>query len=242
MTLSYRYRKAVSIVALTALIFASMVTPAAAEYVPSLGRFVQRDPNGKGLVLTQGLRYHGSNPMVTVSMAYELQYSDGMNFYEYLRSNPPSRYDPSGQASLLGPAGFGKWMPSVLEMARFGGYFLGIRYANQFGGWGPTKRKDALRFAWEKAGFWPGTSVPKWSVWAATSWLPNTTQLLEKVGDLSILGRRIAGAIKNINKVARVANLVRSGPAAWLASPVVAAGAAYVGVLDSVLWTIENDF
>jgi hypothetical protein len=62
---------------------------------------MQPDPNGTGLVLTPGLRYHGMNPTVTVSMAYELQFGDGLSFYEYLRSNPASRHDPSGLLSYL---------------------------------------------------------------------------------------------------------------------------------------------
>ena len=51
MSFSYRYRKSISLVALTALIVASAVTPAAAEYSPQLGRFLQRDPHGTGLVV-----------------------------------------------------------------------------------------------------------------------------------------------------------------------------------------------
>jgi len=61
---------------------------------------MQPDPNGTGLVLTPGLRYHGMNPTVTVSMAYELQFGDGLSFYEYLRSNPPTHHDPTGLFSL----------------------------------------------------------------------------------------------------------------------------------------------
>ncbi len=106
MSFSYRYRKPISIVALAAMFVATAVTPVTAEYNPRLGRFMQADPNGTGLVLTSGLSYHGSNPTVTVSMAYELQYGDGMNFYEYLRSNPPNRTDPSGLSSLLENAWF----------------------------------------------------------------------------------------------------------------------------------------
>jgi len=96
MNFTYRHRQPISIVALTAFIVATAVTPAAAEYNPRLGRFMQPDPNGTGLVLTPGLRYHGMNPTVTVSMAYELQYGDGLSFYEYLRSNPGINTDPSG--------------------------------------------------------------------------------------------------------------------------------------------------
>ena len=62
----------------------------------SLGRYGQGDPNGTSLVLQSSLSYNAANPIVTVSMAYELQYADGMNFYNYLRSNPINGHDPMG--------------------------------------------------------------------------------------------------------------------------------------------------
>ena len=57
---------------------------------------MHRDPNGVGVVLQRSLSHNAANPVVTVSMAYELQYGDGMNSYEYLRSNPNKYGDPSG--------------------------------------------------------------------------------------------------------------------------------------------------
>jgi len=92
----HRHRRWLSPSTLAGLFVAMTTPPASAEYNPKLGRFLQADPNGTGLVMAPGLPYHGINPTVTVSMAYELQFGDGMNFYEYLRSNPGVGTDPSG--------------------------------------------------------------------------------------------------------------------------------------------------
>ena len=100
MRFMHRYRRSVSMCVLTALAVAMTAPPAAAEYNPKLGRFMQADPNGQALVL-QALRHSATNPMVTVSMAYQLQYGDGMNFYEYLRSSPIARRDPGGTRSYV---------------------------------------------------------------------------------------------------------------------------------------------
>ena len=96
----HRFRRPISFVALAGMMSLTIAAPAAAYYNPQLGRWVQPDPNGTGLVLAPGLRYHGANPTVTVSMAYQLQFGDGMNFYEFLRSNPATNHDPTGLFSL----------------------------------------------------------------------------------------------------------------------------------------------
>jgi hypothetical protein len=92
----YRYRKATSLVSLVGLVVGMAVAPATAEYDPRIGRFLQRDQHGTGVVLQPSLPYHAANPTVTVSMAYELQFADGMNFYQFVRSNPITGRDPSG--------------------------------------------------------------------------------------------------------------------------------------------------
>ncbi len=77
-------------------------------------------PNGTGLVLRPTLGYLGSNPTVTVSMAYELQYGDGMNFYQYLTSNPGNRSDPSGLIT------FAEILSTTTIQAGVGGMINGI--------------------------------------------------------------------------------------------------------------------
>lgn len=101
MKFMHRNRNWVSLLALAGLLISIITPPASAEYNPTLGRWLQPDPHGTGLVLSPGLRYHGANPSVTVSMAYQLQYADGMNFYQFVKSNPISGLDPSGQFAFF---------------------------------------------------------------------------------------------------------------------------------------------
>ena len=96
MKFMHRNRRFLSIVTLLAILLGGSVTPASAVFDPETGRFLQCDPNGMGIVLQQALSYRARNPVVTVSAAYELQFADGMNFYEYLQSNPGNGTDPSG--------------------------------------------------------------------------------------------------------------------------------------------------
>ena len=57
----------------------------ARTYHPEIGRFLQTDP--AGLLLGAGQ----DNPFRPVS-----QYPDGINLYEYVRSNPVTGFDPTG--------------------------------------------------------------------------------------------------------------------------------------------------
>lgn len=70
-------------------------------YAPKLGRFMQSDPNGTGLVALDAIAYHGTtiNPH---AVAADLQtlHTDGANLYQYVRSNPLTRSDPTGLYSL----------------------------------------------------------------------------------------------------------------------------------------------
>ncbi len=65
-------------------------------YVPPLGRYLQRDPNGMALVLTPGLRYQGDTVDVAADFALDGQYYDGMNPYQFVGSDPVDRTDPAG--------------------------------------------------------------------------------------------------------------------------------------------------
>ncbi|MCO6437330.1 MAG: hypothetical protein J5J06_09615 [Phycisphaerae bacterium] len=105
MSFTYRFRKSISLAVIFAFTFGITVTPAEAVYDPVTGRYLQRDPNGTALLIQATMHYQGDFPMVTVSPAYELQYGDGMNFYEYTQSTPPNRTDPSGLFSYADVSG-----------------------------------------------------------------------------------------------------------------------------------------
>jgi|GEM_PF-2380396 len=96
MKFMHRNLRFLTIASVLAFLLAGSVTPASAIYNPHTGRWMQRDPNGVGVVLQPSLSYEARNPVITVSLAYELQYADGMNFYEYLRSDAVNHNDPSG--------------------------------------------------------------------------------------------------------------------------------------------------
>ncbi len=119
-----RYRRLLSTASLLAFVFGLglTATPAQAHYNPKLGRFLQRDANGTALMLSPGLSQKAMNPTVTVSMAYELQFGDGMNFYEYLKSTPPNQRDPNGLFTLTEVA-----TTSAISGAMVGGTLSWIR-------------------------------------------------------------------------------------------------------------------
>ncbi len=92
----HKNRRVISFCLIVGFLLAGTVTPASGEYDPRTGRWLQADPNGTGILLQPRLNYHAANPTVTVNMAYELQFGDGMNFYQFLTSNPPNNLDPNG--------------------------------------------------------------------------------------------------------------------------------------------------
>ena len=69
------------------------------DYAPPIGRFLQGDPNGLGLVLVGSLAMHGQPMSPSVSIAGDEQYSDGLSPFEHLRSNPVTNHDPTGMFS-----------------------------------------------------------------------------------------------------------------------------------------------
>jgi len=99
MKFMHRHRRLLSLLAILLLACTSSA-PVAAEYNPKTGRFMQADPHGTGLVVAPHLWYHGSNPTVTVNAAYELQFADGMNFYQFTQSNPITGIDPTGLSMM----------------------------------------------------------------------------------------------------------------------------------------------
>jgi hypothetical protein len=71
---------------------------ARAEYSPSLGRFLQRDPNAMGQpVMDDPSWFHGRAPVhLPLSVDIGRHYQDGMNTYQYVKSNPLTNSDPLG--------------------------------------------------------------------------------------------------------------------------------------------------
>lgn len=69
-----------------------------AVYHVETGRFLQKDPHGTGVpLITDAYWFNGRAPLVNVSgFNHHQQFRDGMNLYQYLRSNPVNRSDPLG--------------------------------------------------------------------------------------------------------------------------------------------------
>jgi len=93
----------VFVAALVAVIF---TTDAMAMYHPGLGRHMQRDPHGTSLVSTANrIGGNGVLPGSTGFIARDapnpaIQYWDGMNLYQYVRSQPLTNLDPTGLYTL----------------------------------------------------------------------------------------------------------------------------------------------
>ncbi len=66
------------------------------DYRADLGRPLQRDPNGQGLVLSSGLPMNGQTLAALASISASAQYIDGMNPYQFVGGNPVRGVDPSG--------------------------------------------------------------------------------------------------------------------------------------------------
>lgn len=70
---------------------------ALAEKDPVTGRFLQRDPVGTGAAIIDDTTFHGRAPRVVIYRPDGLvQYADGMNLYEFVKSNPINLTDPLG--------------------------------------------------------------------------------------------------------------------------------------------------
>lgn len=72
-------------------------------YAPALGRFLQRDPNGAGAMLSPGFVHSGlaaaaSPPQFDIRQ----RYMNGVNVYTSLGANPVLRTDPSGLFDMIG--------------------------------------------------------------------------------------------------------------------------------------------
>ena len=76
------------------------------HYSPTLGRFLQRDPNEQGLMLATALARNAQTQLVLASLRANAQYADGMSLYQYLGGNPMRGQDPSGLLSFDAFGGF----------------------------------------------------------------------------------------------------------------------------------------
>jgi predicted GIY-YIG superfamily endonuclease len=65
-------------------------------YIPTYGRFSQRDPNQTAMQLIAGSHSGRGVGAVSLAFSFEGWYGDGHNLYQYLGSNPLLRYDPLG--------------------------------------------------------------------------------------------------------------------------------------------------
>ncbi|MCG3137129.1 MAG: hypothetical protein HJJLKODD_00972 [Phycisphaerae bacterium] len=65
-------------------------------YSPTLGRFLQRDPNDTALILYTAMRMNAENAVASLLFSAGGLYGDGMNLYQYLRGNPLRGNDPLG--------------------------------------------------------------------------------------------------------------------------------------------------
>lgn len=103
-----------------AFIITAVSAPALAVYHPGMGRFLQRDPHGTMNAPTAprigmagsaaGGGFVARDPMPTRPQP-GLQYADGMNLYQYLRSNPLRYVDPSGEVIVIIPPRGGRGNP-----------------------------------------------------------------------------------------------------------------------------------
>jgi Restriction endonuclease fold toxin 9 len=67
------------------------------SYSPSLGRFMQADPNANGQTLMDQMLRHGQRVMASVDeFGLEDRCVDGLSMYQYVRSSPSTSSDPLG--------------------------------------------------------------------------------------------------------------------------------------------------
>jgi len=86
---------------LIALAVVFVTTDAMAFYSPQNGRFLQRDPRGTAIAPPTGRMISGvldmeRNFIPRNNFEESLQYADGSNLYQYVRSNPTRNFDPTG--------------------------------------------------------------------------------------------------------------------------------------------------
>jgi hypothetical protein len=66
-------------------------------YAPSLGRFLQQDPNQTAMMISAMLPMNGGQYSVSLdAVGIEELYEDGHSLYQYIKSNPIKYNDPTG--------------------------------------------------------------------------------------------------------------------------------------------------
>lgn len=96
-------------------------------YNPSLGRFMQADPNATGAVVLADVRwFEGASASVVLRrLSLSWRYADGANLQLYLRANPFGLADPMGLTAIGIPAGGGGGASSATAgAAALGGVLL----------------------------------------------------------------------------------------------------------------------
>lgn len=100
-----------------------------ANYDPQAGRFLQRDPLGTGPIVVHdsaGPRFILTSGPVVANPNLS-QYRDGMNLYEYVKSNPIILTDPLGGCSESFSPGINV-TTAATATGKCGGAFYGVRW------------------------------------------------------------------------------------------------------------------
>ncbi|MFA7237726.1 MAG: hypothetical protein WC058_12760 [Phycisphaeraceae bacterium] len=88
-------------IVIVALLFAAIASPAQAMYHPGMGRFMQRDPGPGGIYGAVSHHKRSAGSGASSHFIPQDQYGDGMNLYQYVRSNPIALVDPMGLEALM---------------------------------------------------------------------------------------------------------------------------------------------
>lgn len=142
------------IVAMIALLIASVTARANPD--PTLGRFLQRDPNASGqVVLNNANWFHGRAPVVGVPhLDLRTMYGDGMNLYEYLGSNPMTRHDPLGLSwdpfEMVDEIGFEHQLSGVIALAKIDAYFRDKEVLRKIRGYEHGMYEFMMDFTWDR--------------------------------------------------------------------------------------------
>ncbi len=187
------------------------------HYDHRLGRWLQRDPNGTGLVYSTSQHYFGQSPSAFVDVNPRSQYSDGLSLYQFVGSNPVTGFDPLG----LFTADF-DWMSETesLETDWYGHRLYALGAINEGARWASLGLQTTLDIAGSllgidvfqsvsvlasgRGGFWDSMNI----VMAAAP-LGRFVKIADMVHDAAAFARRARGAVIAIEKANNLATLAR---------------------------------